>query len=79
MTQAMPAQDFDSDILDLHVDADNVVVATPAKLRVLDLVKGKIRWALENVKVGSTACTIRSARFYTMSANQTGQETLLTG
>ncbi|KAJ3373451.1 hypothetical protein HDU91_000066 [Kappamyces sp. JEL0680] len=66
MIPSLPAQDFEnSEILDLHVDSAsaNVAVVTPSKLRVLDLAKGKIRWAVENIKIGSVACSIRSARF----------------
>lgn len=54
MTISIQAQTFEnSEILDLHIDPANanVVVVTPNKLRILDLSKGKIRWALEDINL----------------------------
>jgi hypothetical protein len=64
MTEYLPEQDVQSEILDLHVDPTNanLVVVTPQKLRIMDLAKAKIRWALEDIVIGSK-CEFRAARF----------------
>ena len=66
MTPSLPSHTFEnSEILDLHIDGKsaNVVVITHKKLRILDLAKGKIRWAVEEIKIGSVPCVFRAARF----------------
>jgi prolactin regulatory element-binding protein len=71
MDEGLPPQDFEnSEILDLHIDSQNtsVAVATSQKLRIIDLAKGKIRWAKDNFQVGSVKCNLRGVRF---GGNQT--------
>ncbi|KAI8897092.1 quinon protein alcohol dehydrogenase-like superfamily [Globomyces pollinis-pini] len=66
MEEALPAYDYpNSEILDIHIDhqSSNVVVVTSSKLRLLDLAKGKVRWSLDDLTVGSAKCELRSARF----------------
>lgn len=66
MDEGLPPQDFEgSEILDLHIDSHNssVAVLTSQKLRILDLAKGKIRWAKDNIDVGSVKCNLRAVKF----------------
>lgn len=65
MNEYLPSINYDSEISDIHVDAANanIVVTTPDKLRVLDLVKGKLRWAMDDLQIGKTHLELRSAKF----------------
>lgn len=72
MKTSIKSQNFDDEeIVDVHVDATsaNVVVVTETKLRILDLLKGKVRFTMQDIKVGNVLCTIRGARFGSNTSN----------
>jgi hypothetical protein len=70
MTQALPAQQLEGEIVDVHITSANIVVVTSQKLRIFDLAKGKVRWALEAITLG-TKCDFRAARFGGKSCDST--------
>ncbi|KAJ3257552.1 hypothetical protein HK103_004461 [Boothiomyces macroporosus] len=65
MTPYLSPMNFDNEITDIHVDSNNanIAVVTSDKLRVLDLQKGKIRWAYSETKFNNIQCEIRCARY----------------
>ncbi|KAJ3320204.1 hypothetical protein HDV06_005448 [Boothiomyces sp. JEL0866] len=58
MTPYLEPMNFQNEITDIHVDSNNanIAVVTGDKLRVLDLQKGKIRWAFGETKFNSIDC-----------------------
>jgi hypothetical protein len=71
MVPSIPTQTFEnSEILDIHIDSSgaNVVVVTQNKLRILDLAKAKVRWALQDIVIG-TKCDFRAARYYNYNSD----------
>lgn len=66
MTQSIQAQKYEKEIVDVDIATNSAhfLVATPDKLRVSDVVKGKIRWVGDDLIVADHKCSIRAARYY---------------
>ncbi|KAH6567576.1 hypothetical protein BASA50_001926 [Batrachochytrium salamandrivorans] len=62
---AFPAQNFGSEIIDIHFNClgDTIGVATPDKIRFLSTAKGKSLWELPKPTIGAELFEFRALRF----------------